>query len=114
MSKKTVVIKMPVRATPSPEDERARTSRAAEERTSPIAQFADHAGETAGPSKPDQWVRRRDAGAASAPGAARSVTIDLAAERDLLQAAALAFLVPPALGWFWLSNAMNRAWGQFG
>jgi len=116
MSKKTVVFKMPAREAPLAEDERARIPASREEQSSPIAQLASRASEQPGSSKPDQWVRRREAQAvAHAPAATdNSVTIDLAAERRLLEVATLMFLVPPLLGWFWLSHAVNRVWGRFG
>ena len=115
MSKKTVVFKMPAREAPLPEDARAPISSSREEQTSPISQLASRASEHPGSSKPDQWVRRRDAQAAAhAPAATNSVTIDLAAERHLLEVASLMFLLPPLLGWFWLSNAVNRVWSRFG
>jgi len=65
-------------------------------------------------------VRDRDvrlkADPAPAPPSAReaSATIDLAAERNLMEVVSLSFLVPFALGWFWFVNAMNRRarlWG---
>jgi hypothetical protein len=116
MSKKSVVIKMPVREAPPADDERARIPSSREEQTSPIAQLATRANEQPGSSKSDQWVRRREAQpAAHAPAATdNSVTIDLAAERHLLEVATLMFLLPPLLGWFWLSRAVNRVWGRFG
>jgi hypothetical protein len=116
MSKKTVVFKMPAREAPIGEDQRAPVSSSREEQTSPIARLATRANEQPGSSKPDQWVRRREPQpAAHAPVATdNSVTIDLAAERHLLEVATLMFLLPPLLGWFWLSRAVNRAWGRFG
>jgi hypothetical protein len=115
MSKKTVVFKMPAREAPPAEEQHARNSSSGEERTSPISQLAGRASEHPGSSKPDQWVRRRDAQAvAQAPAAANAVTIDLAAERHLLEVASLMFLLPPLLGWFWLSHAVNRVWSRFG
>ena len=46
------------------------------------------------------------------PGA--EITIDLAAERNLMEAVSLGFFVPFALGWFWFVHAMarrQRMWG---
>jgi hypothetical protein len=43
-----------------------------------------------------------------------SVTVNLAAERDLMETMTLSFIVPFALGWFWFANAMarsQRVWG---
>jgi hypothetical protein len=81
----------------------------------------------AGPdSRTDEWVRDpapRDAAASSpaleppplrvfAVGA--SVTINLAAERNLMEAMTLSFMVPFALGWFWCLNAMTRPYRLWG
>lgn len=125
MSKKTVVFKMPAKDAPRPEDERGRNLSAGQEQTSPISQFAEPETEYESASEPDQWVQRRDARAVAqapalvaapsfAPAALGSVTIDLAAERDLREVAALMLLVPPMLGWFWLFNVMNRVWSRLG
>ena len=71
-------------------------------------------------SESDEWVRDRDlrltADPPPAPPSAREsrATIDLAAERNLVEVLSLSFLVPFALGWFWFANAMNRRswiWG---
>jgi hypothetical protein len=75
-------------------------------------------------SETDEWVRdrpSRDAAgpspdAALLPGFAfgASVTVNLAAERDLMETMTLSFMVPFALGWFWFANAMarsQRVWG---
>jgi hypothetical protein len=71
----------------------------------------------------DEWVRERPRGGQSswiserpsrelAVGA--SLTIDLAAERNLAEAMTLSFMLPFALGWFWWTNAIarrQRLWG---
>ena len=77
-------------------------------------------------ARTDEWVRDRpslDAAAASpipeprhSPRSAfgASVTINLAADRDLMEAMTLSFVVPFALGWFWFAHAMarrQRLWG---
>ena len=77
-------------------------------------------------SKTDEWVRDRplhDAGGRSPvpePPPSRAfavgagVTINLAAERNLMEAMTLSFMVPFALGWFWFAHAMarrQRLWG---
>ena len=77
-----------------------------------------------GDSKTDEWVRDRPSPDAvePAPDIARlrgfavgaSVTINLAAERDLTETMMLSLVVPFALGWFWFANAMARRqqlWG---
>jgi hypothetical protein len=81
----------------------------------------------AGPdSKTDEWVRDRASRPAAEPSPVRdpppmravavgaSVTINLAAERDLMEAMALSFMIPFALGWFWFAHSMarrQRLWG---
>jgi len=77
-------------------------------------------------SEPDRWVQHREVGDTAesapiklatqpyAPVTAKSLTIDVAAERDFQEVVALAFLVPPMLGWFWLFNFMKRRWSTFG
>jgi len=42
------------------------------------------------------------------------VTIDLTAERDFPNVAALMLTIPPMLGWFYLANIMNRYWNRLG
>lgn len=125
MSKKTVVFKMPAKDALRPEDERGQNLSPGEEQTSPISQLAEPETEYESSSEPDQWVQRRDARAVAqapvmlgapllAPVAMKSLTIDLAAERDFAEVAALILIVPPMLGWFWLFNMMNRVWNTFG
>ena len=65
----------------------------------------------------DDWVQHREASTIVAPSNAteadtgmRSWSIDLSAERDAMQVMALALLVPPMLGWFWLFNLASRYW----
>jgi len=77
-------------------------------------------------SKTDEWVRDRplhDAGGRSpvpeppplrALGFGAGVTINLAADRNLMEAMTLSFMVPFALGWFWFAHAIERRqrlWG---
>ena len=77
-------------------------------------------------SKTDAWVRDRPSRDAAGPSAAfappplpgfalgAGVTINLAAERSLMEAMTLSFVVPFALGWFWFAHAMARRqhiWG---
>ena len=67
--------------------------------------------------KSDEWVRDSRSGAEAplrvlAFGA--SMTIDLSAERSLMEAMTLSFALPFALGWFWWANAIarrQRMWG---
>jgi hypothetical protein len=81
----------------------------------------------AGPdAKTEEWVRERAPrdGAEPAPALevaplpgfafGASVTVNLAAERDLMETMTLSFIVPFALGWFWFAHAMarrQRLWG---
>ncbi len=56
----------------------------------------------------DEWVSDRNKGANNS--AARpdpALVLDLAAERSLAEVMALCMLTPIALGWFWLTHAMN-------
>jgi hypothetical protein len=66
----------------------------------------------------DEWVRDRDLRLEFEPArtaaAEASVTLDLAAERNLMEVVSLSFLVPFALGWFWLVNAMSRRYRIWG
>jgi hypothetical protein len=75
-------------------------------------------------AKTDEWVRDRSARDAVEPtpdvmrlrgfAVGASVTVNLAAERDLTETMMLSFIVPYALGWFWFANAMARSqrlWG---
>jgi len=49
-----------------------------------------------------------------APVMTRSLTIDMAAERDFQEVVALALFVPSLLGWYWLLSVMNRYRSAFG
>ena len=77
-------------------------------------------------AKTDEWVRDRPSRDVAGPSpvpeppplpafaVGASVTINLAAERDLMEAMTLSFMVPFALGWFWFAHAMARRqqlWG---
>ena len=56
----------------------------------------------------DEWVSDRNSGAQdAAPGPGPGLVFDLAAERSLVEIAALGVMIPFALGWFWLINTMN-------
>jgi hypothetical protein len=60
----------------------------------------------------EEWVRHRDlrleVDPPPPPARVPRATIDLAAERNLMEVVSLSFLVPFALGWFWFVNAINR------
>jgi len=119
MSKKTVTFKLPVREAPGNEGELGTPPSSGEEPTSPLARLAGREIEQTDVSEQDQWVRSREADRAPAamvaPSPAReSVTIDLTAERDLPEVAALMLMIPPMLGWFYLFNTMNRYWNRLG
>jgi hypothetical protein len=121
MSKKTVTFKLPVREAPRSEDEPGRVPSSGEEPTSPLAQLTGRETEQTEVSERDQWVRSREADRAPAdtvaPSPSRapgSVTIDLTAERDFPNVAALMLTIPPMIGWFYLANIMNRYWNRLG
>jgi hypothetical protein len=71
----------------------------------------------------DEWVRdsARDAEPSPIPdppsralAVGASMTIDLSAERSLVEAMTLSVTLPFALGWFWWANAIarrQRMWG---
>jgi hypothetical protein len=70
----------------------------------------DHGSE----SRPDAWVRdsalngepsRTPDPPLPALAVGASMTIDLSAERSLLEAMTLSFALPLALGWFWFAHA---------
>jgi hypothetical protein len=77
-------------------------------------------------SKTDEWVRDRPSRDADGPSPAleppplrafavgAGVTINLASERNLMEALTLSFMVPFALGWFWWLNAIARPHRQWG
>jgi hypothetical protein len=84
------------------------------------------AGDSVIGAESDEWVQDRDLRRAVDPPAVvgprpprqaadgASATIDLAAERNLIEVVSLSLLVPFALGWFWFVNAMaqrHRTWG---
>lgn len=116
MSKKSVVIKMPIRQAPGPEDSYEPLTPSGEARAAPASALADAATPQPVDSPSDQWVRRRQAPAMTPPppAAPGGLLIDLAAERDVLEVAALSFLLPSALGWFWLRNFLTRTLGPSG
>jgi hypothetical protein len=63
------------------------------------------------PTRSDDWVRDRESGpeAPARPDYAAAparVVLDLSAERTLIEVLSLSFLVPFALGWFWVVNAL--------
>ena len=119
MSKKTIAFTMPAagpRRERAPVDPDALGGESASLSASGEPSVRDARSE----SEFDEWVRDRDvrltADPPPAPSSAREsrATIDLAAERNLMEVVSLSFLVPFALGWFWFVNAMNRRirlWG---
>jgi hypothetical protein len=74
-------------------------------------------------SRSDAWVRDsvRDSEPSRVPdpplralAVGASMTIDLSAERSLMEAMTLSFMLPFALGWFWFAHAIarrQRLWG---
>ena len=121
MNKKTVTFKLPVREASPSEDAAGQDHSSGEEPTSPLALLAGRETDPADASEQDQWVRSREAdrapAALAAPSPARapkSATLDLTAERDLPEVAALMLTLPAMLGWFYLANLMNRYWNRLG
>ncbi len=125
MSKKTVAFTMPATA----RGPRARAPLVLDGVTGESVPFTadERSLRDAGPdSKTDEWVRNRPfldaAGLSPVPdppplptfAVGASVTINLAAERSLMEAIALSWMTPFALGWFWYVNATakrRRLWG---
>jgi hypothetical protein len=108
VSRKTIAFTMPAAG---PRRERAPSALAG----APFAASDEPGADDAGIDKEsDKWVRDRDVrlkvDPAPAPPSAREagVTIDLTAERSLIEVVSLSLLVPFALGLFWFVNAMNR------
>jgi hypothetical protein len=113
VSKKTIAFTMPATA-PRPLERSPADPEALTGEITPFIVTDEPGGES------DDWVRDRDLRHADdrswapylppAPPAAAgtSVMIDLAAERNLLEAMSLSFFLPFALSWFWFANAMRR------
>ena len=119
MSKKTIAFTMP----PAARAPRERTPVVLDGVTGESVGFAaaEESLRDAGTnSKTDEWVRDRPSRDAARPvagfrGAAvarfafgAGVTINLASERNLMEAMTLSLMVPFALGWFWWLNAIAR------
>ena len=105
MSKKTVVFNSPAKG--GPRGEAPRTAAGSGDAALEAAWSPAPPSEAVNAS-PDQWVRdRHGRGVTERPATADGVVIDLAARRDLFEAAALMVLVPPVLGWFWLYNLVG-------
>jgi hypothetical protein len=60
------------------------------------------------PARSDDWVRDSEfqPEAPAYAGAPARVVLDLSAERTLIEVLSLSLLVPFALGWFWVVNAV--------
>jgi hypothetical protein len=126
MSRKTIAFTMPA-AGPRPRERAPADPDALARASAPFAASDDPGAEDAViAAESDEWVQDRDLRRAADPPAVvgpepsrqaasgASATIDLAAERNLIEVASLSFLLPFALGWFWLANAMarrHRMWG---
>ena len=119
MSKKTIAFTMPAAG---PRRERAPVDPDALGGESAPFSASDEpgVGDAGIDKESDNWVRDRDVRlkvdpAPAAPSAREArATIDLAAERSLMEVVSLSFLVPFALGLFWFVNAINRRarlWG---
>jgi hypothetical protein len=122
VSKKTIAFAMPA-AGPHP---RERAPMVLDGLTGESVSFADNEQnlrDAGGQMSSDDWVRERPrdpqsswiperASRGLAVGA--SLTIDVAAERNLAEAMTLTFMLPFALGWFWFAHAIarrQRLWG---
>lgn len=120
MSKKTITFTMPGQDAHGSKDRPSRDMVSRDGRAAPISPPVEHDASAANSDRSDLWVEHRDADRAvdQAPGAIATslpapvamarATLDVTAERSLHEVAALAFIVPPMLGWFWLYNALNR------
>jgi len=121
MSRKTVVFKMPGA------DPKRRDEAHGDEALPPNASSKEAAsGQIILATEPDRWVQAHEMPlvperAAQAPAPVTfasqpriSLSFDLAAERSLPQMVALSMSLPPMLGWFWVTNAMNRYQRMFG
>jgi hypothetical protein len=76
-----------------------------------------------GESRSDAWVGESASNAEPSPipdpalpalAVGASMTIDLSAERSLMEAMTLSYALPFALGWFWFARALarrQRLWG---
>jgi len=91
VSKKTIAFAMPAAAARAREAESVGKERA-----------SAGAPRSSVPARSDDWVRNRESGH-EAPA---RVVLDLSAERTLIEVLSLSFLVPFALGWFWVVNAL--------
>lgn len=127
MSRKTIAFTMPA-AGPRSRERAAVDPDALAHESAPFAASDDSGAEDAViAAESDEWVQDRDLRRAADPpavvgpqpprraAAGASATIDLTAERNLIEVASLSFLVPFALGWFWFVNAMarrHRMWGD--
>ena len=119
MSKKTIAFTMPA-AGPRRERAPVDLDALARESASWAASDEPGVGDAENDKESDKWVRDRDVRLNADPAPAppsppeASVTLDLAAERNLMEVVSLSFLLPFALGWFWFVNATNRRmrlWG---
>ena len=100
MSKKTIAFTMPAAAPRAREGESVGTG--------PASAWPPR---SSVPARSDDWVRDRESGleAPAHPDFAAAparVVLDLSAERTLIEVLSLSFLVPFALGWFWVVNAL--------
>ncbi len=123
MSKKTIAFTMPATG----RRPRERTPVVLDGLTGESVPFAaDEQGlrDAGSDRRSDEWVRDSARAAEPSPIPAAppfralalgaSVTIDLSAERSLVEAMTLSFTLPFALGWFWWANAIarrQRVWG---
>ena len=122
MSKKTIAFTMP------PSERRPRQRKpvvldGTTAKTVPLAADEQGLRDAGNGSSSDEWVRDSAPSSEPAPIPAplapalpvgANMTIDLSAERSLMEAMTLSFTLPFALGWFWFAHATaesKRLWG---
>ena len=122
MSKKTIAFTMPATGRPPRKSAPVILDGVTGESV-PFAAEEQNLREAESDLRSDEWVRDTALDAEPSPIQARpsralavgaSMTIDLSAERSLMEAMTLSFTLPLALGWFWWANAIarrQRVWG---
>jgi hypothetical protein len=122
LSKKTIAFTMPATGRP-PRQSAPVVLDGVTGESVPFAPEEQNLREAESDLRSDEWVRDNalDAGPSPIPTSTSRVfavganmTIDLSAERSLMEAMTLSFTLPFALGWFWWANAVarrQRVWG---
>ena len=122
MSKKTIAFTMPATGRP-PRKSAPVVLDGVTGESAPFAAEEQNLREPESDLRSDEWVRDNALDAEPSPipdppsralAVGASMTIDLSAERSLMEAMTLSFTLPFALGWFWWANAIARRprlWG---